>query len=47
MSYLRSHPQVNYVVLSVSNALGAASPAALKAAGLADKIKLVGQSGTR
>ena len=45
MSYLRSHPQVNYVVLSVSNALGAGLPAALKAAGLADKVKLVGQSG--
>ena len=45
VSYLRSHPQVNYVVLSVSNALGAGLPAALKAAGLADKVKLVGQSG--
>ena len=45
VSYLRSHPQVNYVVLSVSNALGAGLPAALKAAGLADKIKVVGQSG--
>src|SRR5215216_6158874 len=45
VSYLRSHPQVNYVVLSVSNALGAGLPAALKAAGLGDKIKLVGQGG--
>jgi ABC-type sugar transport system substrate-binding protein len=45
VSYLRSHPQVNYVVLSVSNALGAGLPAALRAAGLADKVKLVGQSG--
>jgi ABC-type sugar transport system substrate-binding protein len=45
VSYLRSHPDVNYVVLSVSNALGAGLPAALKAAGLADKVKLVGQSG--
>jgi ribose transport system substrate-binding protein len=45
VSYLRSHPQVNYVVLSVSNALGAGLPAALKAAGLADKVKVVGQSG--
>ena len=45
VSYLRSHPQVNYVVLSVSNALGAGLPAALKAAGLADKVKIVGQSG--
>jgi ABC-type sugar transport system substrate-binding protein len=45
VSYLRSHPQVNYVVLSVSNALGAGLPAALRAAGLSDKVKLVGQSG--
>ena len=44
VSYLRSHPQVNYVVLSVSNALGAGLPAALRAAGLADKVKIVGQS---
>jgi ABC-type sugar transport system substrate-binding protein len=44
VSYLRSHPQVNYVMLSVSNALGAGLPAALRAAGLADKVKLVGQS---
>ena len=44
VSYLRSHPQVNYVLLSVSNALGAGLPAALRAAGLADKVKLVGQS---
>jgi ABC-type sugar transport system substrate-binding protein len=45
VSYLRSHPDVNYVVLSVSNALGAGLPAALKAAGLSDRVKLVGQSG--
>jgi ABC-type sugar transport system substrate-binding protein len=45
VSYLRSHPQVNYVVLSVSNALGTGLPAALRAAGLADKVKIVGQSG--
>jgi ABC-type sugar transport system substrate-binding protein len=45
VSYLRSHPQVNYVVLSVSNALGAGLPAALRAAGLGDKVKIVGQSG--
>ena len=44
VSYLRSHPQVNHVVLSVSNALGAGLPAALKAAGLSDKVKLIGQS---
>jgi ABC-type sugar transport system substrate-binding protein len=45
VSYLRSHPDVNYVVLSVSNALGAGLPAALKAAGLSERVKLVGQSG--
>src|SRR4051794_24337875 len=45
VSYLRSHPQTNYIVLSVSNALGAGLPAALNAAGLADKVKIVGQSG--
>jgi ABC-type sugar transport system substrate-binding protein len=44
VSYLRSHPEVNYVVLSVSNALGAGLPAALRAAGLADKVKIIGQS---
>jgi ABC-type sugar transport system substrate-binding protein len=44
VSYLRSHPDVNYVMLSVSNALGAGLPAALKAAGLGDKVKIVGQS---
>jgi ABC-type sugar transport system substrate-binding protein len=43
VSYLRSHPQVNYVVLSVSNALGAGLPAALRAAGLGDKVKIIGQ----
>ena len=45
VSYLRSHPQTNHVVLSVSNALGAGLPAALRAAGLTDKVKIVGQSG--
>ena len=44
VSFLRSHPKVDYVMLSVSNALGAGLPAALRAAGLADKVKLVGQS---
>lgn len=44
VSYLRSHPDVNYVVLSVSNALGAGLPAALRAAGLGDRVKVVGQS---
>ena len=45
ISYLRSHPKVNYVALSVTDALGAGLPAALKAAGLGDKVKIVGQGG--
>jgi len=45
VSYLRSHPKVNYIALSVSDALGAGLPAALKAAGLSDKVKIVGQGG--
>jgi len=45
VSYLRSHPDVNYIALSVSDALGAGLPAALKAAGLADKVTIVGQGG--
>ena len=45
ISYLRSHPKVNYVALSVTDALGAGLPAAIKAAGLGDKVKIVGQGG--
>ena len=45
ISYLRSHPDVNYVALSVTDALGAGLPAALKAAGLSDKVTIVGQGG--
>jgi len=45
ISYLRSHPDVNYIALSVTDALGAGLPAALKAAGLADKVTIVGQGG--
>ena len=45
VSYLRSHPKVNYVVLSVSDALGTGLPAALQAAGLGGKVKIVGQGG--
>ena len=45
VSYLRSHPDTNYIALSVSDALGSGLPAALKAAGLADKVKIVGQGG--
>src|SRR4051794_22809348 len=44
VSYLRSHPKVNYVALSVTDALGTGLPAALKAAGLS-KVKIVGQGG--
>lgn len=42
VSYLRSHPNVKYVVLSVDGALGAGLPAGLKAAGLND-IKVIGE----
>jgi len=45
ISYLRSHPDVNYLALSVTDALGAGLPAALKAAGLSDKVTIVGQGG--
>ncbi|MGA8247528.1 MAG: substrate-binding domain-containing protein [Nocardioides sp.] len=45
ISYLRSHPSIDYIALSVSDALGAGLPAALKAAGLADKVTIVGQGG--
>jgi len=44
VSYLRSHPSVNYVVLSVANALDNGLPAALSAAGLSN-VKIVGQGG--
>ena len=43
VSYLRSHPKVGYVVLSVSDALGTGLPAALQAAGLGGKVKILGQ----
>ncbi len=44
MSYLRSHPSVNYVALSVANELDTGLPAALSAAGLSN-VKIVGQGG--
>jgi ribose transport system substrate-binding protein len=44
VSYLRSHPSVNYVALSVANELDTGLPAALAAAGLSH-IKIVGQGG--
>ena len=36
---------MNYLALSVADALGAGLPAALKAAGLSDKVTIVGQGG--
>lgn len=45
VSYLRAHPSVNYVALSTSESLVAGLPAALSAAGLAGKVKIVGQGG--
>ncbi len=47
VSYLRSHPSVNYVVLSESGSLGAGLPAALRAAGLNTKVKVIGQGGNQ
>jgi ABC-type sugar transport system substrate-binding protein len=44
VSYIRSHPSVNYVALSVTDALDSGLPAALSAAGLS-KVKIVGQGG--
>ena len=44
VSYLRSHPSVNYVALSVANELDTGLPAALSAAGLSG-VKIVGQGG--
>jgi ribose transport system substrate-binding protein len=43
VSYLRSHTNVNYVVLSVMSAQAPGLSAALKAAGLSDKVKVIGQ----
>ena len=47
VSYLRSHPKTNYVALSVADALGPGLPAALQAAGLSDRVKIVGQGGNQ
>jgi len=44
VSYLRSHPSVNYVALSVADELDNGLPAALSAAGLSN-VKIVGQGG--
>lgn len=45
VSYLRAHPDTNWVVFSV-DAASVGLPAALKAAGLTDKVKFAGASGT-
>jgi ABC-type sugar transport system substrate-binding protein len=45
VSYLRSHPDVNYVVLSESGSTSPGLTAAIRAAGLGDKVKIVGQGG--
>jgi ribose transport system substrate-binding protein len=47
VSYLRSHPKINYIVLSESGSLGPGLPAALQAAGLADKVQILGQGGNQ
>jgi ribose transport system substrate-binding protein len=44
VSYLRAHPSVNYVALSVSDVLDPGLPAAMSAAGLTN-VKIVGQGG--
>jgi ribose transport system substrate-binding protein len=45
VGYLRSHPDVNRVVLSYDG-IGLGLPAALKAAGLAGKVQFIGQDPT-
>lgn len=45
VSYLRSHPDVNYVVLSEAGSTAPGLTAAIRAAGLTDKVKIVGQGG--
>ena len=44
VGYVRSHPSVKYVVLSVSDALGTGLPGAMSAAGLSS-VKILGQGG--
>jgi ribose transport system substrate-binding protein len=44
VSYLRAHPDVNYVVLSETDALAPGLSPALRTAGLADKVKIIGQA---
>ncbi|HEY9311905.1 hypothetical protein [Williamsia sp.] len=44
VSYLQSHPDVNYVATAFAD-MNVGVPQALKAAGMADKVKLVSQAG--
>jgi ABC-type sugar transport system substrate-binding protein len=43
VSYLRSHPDINYVTLSVMSLQAPGLNAALRAAGLSGKVKIIGQ----
>jgi len=45
-SYLQAHPDINYVYFTY-NGLESGVPAALKAAGVASKVKLVGMQGSQ
>jgi ABC-type sugar transport system substrate-binding protein len=42
VAYLRAHPSVNYVVMSVADEIGVGLPGALAAAGLSGKVKVMG-----
>jgi ribose transport system substrate-binding protein len=43
VTYLRGHPAVNYVVLSVDSAFSTGLPTALSQAGLSGKVKILGE----
>ncbi|WP_457112070.1 sugar ABC transporter substrate-binding protein [Marmoricola sp. URHA0025 HA25] len=45
VSYLQQHPDINYIALCYGDQI-VGLPATLKAAGLADKVKIVGRAGT-
>ena len=45
VSYLRAHPDVNYVAVGYDG-VAVGLPAALKAAGLSEKVKIVGEAPT-
>ncbi len=44
VSYLEAHPNINYLAISLANALTPGLPAALSAAGLSSRVKIVGNS---